>query len=421
MICNKCGAEIKDDDKFCSNCGQYICIDKSDKKDLPPNNEFIEMYNCYNDLQILDIIKNINDYSEEAQYAARYVYESRKSQGIDFENSIKDEVENVNLVNQDLHKSIPKDSAYILALSPLIFMILEILKINSFTVAAIILITNIRDIYHLIKAGYKGLWMLWGIVIAPVYLFFRAKKVDKKYRYMYISLVCLFLYVMYQFFVPIGTNISTKQYKSTGLSDLESNSKHQDLSEIYLPNYLPNSDISSKTLYEPPEEGSNASGMYDYIKYSYTDKNSIVNWNEWNYGINEDTGEKVNLLGEPVTLNNPDVSGYDDYDKDENIIRKVTTKNILDNNKTSDQVILIGKLNQKVSYGQSMLTLSDNYYTIDTKSGTYKNCIQIKIKEGNITSRSYYAKGIGRVYTEVLSDGSYKEYEELINIKYLDE
>lgn len=35
MICKKCGAEVKDNDKFCSSCG--TSISKSSKEEKPKN------------------------------------------------------------------------------------------------------------------------------------------------------------------------------------------------------------------------------------------------------------------------------------------------------------------------------------------------------------------------------------------------
>lgn len=40
-----------------------------------------------------------------------------------------------------------------------------------------------KDIAEIRETGEKGLWVIWGLFIVPVYLFIRAYKVDKKYWY----------------------------------------------------------------------------------------------------------------------------------------------------------------------------------------------------------------------------------------------
>ncbi|MBO5388163.1 MAG: hypothetical protein J6A59_08490 [Lachnospiraceae bacterium] len=69
------------------------------------------------------------------------------------------------------------------------------------------LIVFFLDWNEIKKAGIRGAWVWWGIFIVPIYLLFRAMRVDNKYAPLITWLICWVIGILITVFIAIIASV----------------------------------------------------------------------------------------------------------------------------------------------------------------------------------------------------------------------
>lgn len=299
MYCVKCGAEIKEGNRFCPACGNTVNGDTAQETVINTSNDKSKMLNVM---------------------------------------------------------------GWILALCPLLSIALlwlpdDIYRIVSYGFLGLTIGLWIADKQLLKNSGYTGKWTWWGFFVIPVYLFFRAKKVNGKYIPFVASILSFVLVIATAFIIPFSGGIGGND-KLFGCM-----TKAEKITDFNAEDYLPKAG-SYKETYKTDENGNYAeNGTFrDFYLTTYYEGNPL-NYRTDMY--NQETG----LVEENSAMS---TSGYLYYGDNNDMVLKRTTSSL----KTSDSIYFVypGKSYRDTVKNSSLLT-EPYYYNVETRVGTYKKCL----------------------------------------------